>query len=419
MALVQPGDSVYLGGWTSVPLTLCAGLAEQAAALRDVTVVTFLTAFNWDRPELLAAFQIVTAYTGPYERGPAREGRFDYLPVAGFREGRAPNGFPESFDVVGVPISPPDEDGYCSFGGGVWFGPTVLRGAKAAVGEVHPEFIRTGGDNRVHISRFAALTENVAVAGPPPIPPRSEEAEIAAQVACSLIASEIIKDGATIQIGVGDVSAALALYLGDKHDLGIHSEIIPGGVADLVKCGAVTGRHKEVHPGKVVGAALVQMPPEELAYIDGNETFELYDFCHTDDMRLLLQLSNFVAVNNALFVDVTGNACGESWGPQVFSGPGGQPTFAYAASTTSAQSVIALPSSQMAGGERRPRLLAALPEGSTVTSHRAYVDYVVTEQGIARLTGKTLRGRIDELVSVAHPDFRAELRAEARKLYGV
>ncbi len=134
-------------------------------------------------------------------------------------------------------------------------------------------------------------------------------------------------------------------------------------------------------------------------------------------MRVLLQFQEFVAINNALLVDLTGNVCAETWGPRVFSGPGGQPTFSYAASVTSGRSIIVLPASQLVAGERHSRILAALPEGSTITSHRAFVDYVVTEQGIAHLTGKSLRERAAELISVAHPDFRAELRREAACLY--
>ncbi len=136
-------------------------------------------------------------------------------------------------------------------------------------------------------------------------------------------------------------------------------------------------------------------------------------------MRVLLQFENFVAINNALFVDLTGNVCSESWGPQVFSGPGGQPTFAYAASVTNAHSIIVLPSSQLVGNVRHSRIMPALPQGSTITAHRAFVDYVVTEQGIARLSGRPIRERIAELIGIAHPDFRAELRDEAQKLYGI
>jgi 4-hydroxybutyrate CoA-transferase len=271
----------------------------------------------------------------------------------------------------------------------------------------------------VPIAVFDRLAEFSGAAPPPPIPPRSEETVYAAEVICTLTAAELVPDRSTLQIGIGDVSAAMALYFGDKRDLGIHTELLPGGIVDLVDQGVVTGKYKEVHPGKVVASVAAQLPPEEMARIDGNPAFELYDFNHTDDMRVLLQFERFVAINNALFVDLTGNVCAESWGPLPYTGTGGQATFAYAAHVTNRHSVIVLPSSQLVNGERQPRIMATLPEGSTVTSHRAFVDYVVTEQGIATLSGKSLRERIGELISVAHPDFQAELRREAATVYGI
>lgn len=419
VSLVKSGDAVYAGGWTSVPVSLCAALAERRSELRDVTVGTFLTPYNWDTPETLARFRIVSFYAGPYERAAVNAGRFEYVPAAQWRDGRLPPGFDLGYDVALIPISPPDDDGFCSFGGAVWFGPTISERAPTLIGEVHPEFIRTGGQNRIHVSRFQRLAEISGTPAPPPIAPRSEETEIAAQVICTLVASEIVRDGCTLQIGIGDVSAAMPVFLGEKHDLGVHTEICPGGIADLVKQGVVTGARKTLHPGKVVASCLVQMPQAELDYINGNETFELYDFSHTDDLRNLLQIEDFIAINNALAVDLTGNVCSATRGAQIYSGPGGQPAFAVGASTSSGGSVIVLPSSQLAGGERRPRIVATHEAGSTITVHRGFVDYVVTEQGIAHLRGKSLRGRIRELISVAHPDHRAELKRAAARLYGI
>jgi 4-hydroxybutyrate CoA-transferase len=236
-------------------------------------------------------------------------------------------------------------------------------------------------------------------------------------VICTLVAAEIVKDRATLQIGIGDVSAALLAFLGDKHDLGIHTELCPGGIVDLVRRGVVTGKYKSLHPGKVVASALAQMPEEDLDFIHENPLFELYDFTYTDDLRNLLQLEGFTAINNALFVDLTGNVCSETRGSEVFSGPGGQPAFAVSASTSSGGSVIVLPSSQLRPDGRVPRVVAELPPGSTPTVHRGFVDAVVTEQGIARLRGKGLRERVGEMLAVAHPDFRADLRKDARRLY--
>lgn len=228
---------------------------------------------------------------------------------------------------------------------------------------------------------------------------------------CTLVASELIHDGDTLQIGLGDVTSAMALYLDDKHDLGIQTELIPGGIVDLVEKGVVTGKHKQVAPGKVIGSAFAMLPQEELAGADMNPKFELWDFCHTDDVRVLMREENFVAINNALQIDLTGQITAETLNGRVYSGPGGQTAFAFAASwCEGGRSVIAVPSSSLVGSERESRILPELPLGSVVTVPRTYVDYVVTEYGIASLRGKTIRQRTEELIAVAHPDFRGELR---------
>jgi acyl-CoA hydrolase len=416
---IRSGDVVYAGGWTSVPPTLCRELVARRGELRDVTINTYLTPFDWDDAATLAHYRVRTFYTGPRERPAAQAGRFDYVPIAQWRAGQLPPGFGDPFDVALVPISPPDGNGYCSFGSGAWFSPTITRQTKTLIGEVHPEFIRTGGQNYVHISKFACIAEADQPPAPPPIPPRSAETELAAEVICTLIAGEIVRDGATLQIGIGDVSAALLAFCSDKNDLGIHTELCPGGVVDLIRAGVINGKYKSLHPGKVVASALSQMPAEDMAFIDGNPTFELYDFSYTDDLRNLLQLENFTAINNALAVDLTGNVCSETRGPAVFSGPGGQPAFAVGASTSSGGSVIVLPSSQPLPSGRVSRIVPMLDAGSTATVHRGFVDFVVTEQGIARLRGKSIRERAGELIAIAHPDFREELRAEAKRLYQI
>ena len=161
------------------------------------------------------------------------------------------------------------------------------------------------------------------------------------------------------------------------------------------------------------------MPGEDLEFISQDDRFELYDFTHTDDLRNLLRIENFVAVNNAMAVDVTGNVAAETLGSSLFSGTGGQAAFAVGASTAAGGSVTVLPSSQLTPSGRQSRIVAGHPAGCVVTVHRGFVDFVVTEQGIARLRGKSLRERIGEMISIAHPDFRTELRHEAAKLYGI
>lgn len=418
VALVKDGDVVWGGGWTSVPPQLCAALSARGPELKDVTVISFLTPYKWDTPENLANFKIKTAYASPLDRAAVREGRMEYLPVSQFRQGKLPPGI-DRLDVAMIPISPPDAEGWCSFGGGVFFSPAVVKVTKTLIGEIHENFIRTGGDNRVHISQFQRVIEYTLPPAAAPIPPRSEETELAAQVICTLVASEIVYDRCTLQFGIGDVSAALPAFLDERRDLGIHTELLPGGIPDLVEKGVITGKYKPHHVGKIVASALGQVSPEDLARIDGNPLYELYDFDYTDDLRVLLQIENFVAVNNAMAVDLTGNVSSETQGPNLFSGTGGQAAFAVSASTAAGGSVIVLPSSSLVAGTRQTRIVGGHPPGTVQTVHRGFVDFVVTEQGIARLRGKSIRERINELISVAHPDFQSELKQEAQRLYGI
>jgi len=232
----------------------------------------------------------------------------------------------------------------------------------------------------------------------------------------------LVNDGDTLQMGVGTVSASLGLYLDDKNDLGVQTELITGGIVDLVERGVVTGNRKTIHPRKVVGSALTALAPDEMDRIDGHPVFELYDFGHTDDLRRLIQVENFVTVNNALQVDLTGQVSAESIGQQMYTGVGGQTVFMIAgAYSPGGKSVSVTPSSSVpsATGKRVSRIVPTLDPGGVVTVPRTYIDYVVTEQGVAELRGKTIRERVRALLEVTHPDFRAELEDEARRLYAL
>ncbi|MEX2236651.1 MAG: acetyl-CoA hydrolase/transferase C-terminal domain-containing protein [Dehalococcoidia bacterium] len=417
---VKSGDSVMVAPFTCTPHTLCNALYERRSELEDVDIEHPASLYSWARPADGSKFRVVTPYATPLDREGVNSGRVDYLPFARWRYDEVPVGLNPDPDVYLVPVSPPDANGYCSFGPGVWFSRTFTRAAKIVVAEVHENFIRTGGENFVHESAIDWFTEAQIPTGTVPIPPRSDEESAVTEVICTLIAADLVHDRDTVQIGIGTVSSAMAPYLGDKHDLGMQTEMITGGVVDLVDHGVLTGRYKTLHRDRVVGSVLVAMPPEEMQRIDGNPAFELYEFGYSDDVRLLLQQDNLIAINNALFVDLTGQVCSESIGPRVWTGVGGQTAFAIAAGySRGGRSVTVTPSSHVINGQRVTRIVPMLPEGALVTVPRTFVDYVVTENGIATLRGKTVRERIGELIAVAHPDFRADLQKEASRIYHV
>jgi 4-hydroxybutyrate CoA-transferase len=412
--LVTSKSSVYLGMFASCPEGLAKALYARHPQVTDVDIYHFVAPFVWASPETAGHFRLITAFATPADRNQVHAGTAEYQPIGNFRESYIKEIL--SFDTVMVKTSPPDAQGYMSYGASLWINRTACDVAKQIICEVDERLIRTYGENFIHISEVAALVEHQASDDrEAPIPPRTEEVTAAAEVICTLVASELIRDGDTLQVGIGDVTSAMALYLEDKHDLGIQTELIPGGVADLVEKGVVTGRRKKIAPGKVVGSAFAVLPREELAMADMNPKFELWDFCHTDDLRVLVREENFVAINNALQIDLSGQVTAETLNGKVYSGPGGQTVFAIAASwCEGGRSIIAVPASSLtANGERMSRILPELPAGSAITVPRTYVDYVVTEHGIASLRGKTTRQRAEELISVAHPDFRADLRKAA------
>lgn len=417
---VKPGDTVGVAPFTCTPFTLCEALYARRAELHSVRIEHPAALFGWVRPGEENGLDVRDNYATLSSRDLVNDGRIDYLPIGRWREDEIPGGYTAEPDVFMAPVSPPDKHGYCSFGPGVWFSRRLSLGAKTVIAEVHEDFIRTGGENFIHVSQIDRFCEGQKPTGNLPIPPRTEEETFVTEVICTLVASELVRDRDTLQMGVGTVSAALGMYLGDKEDLGVQTELITGGIAQLVEAGVATGKYKTLHKGKVVGSAFVALSEEEMRLIDGNPTFELYDFGYTDDVRMLVQHENLVAVNNALLVDLTGQVAAESIGSRVWTGVGGQTAFMIAAQySRGGRSITVLPSSHQLNGKRVTRIVPALPEGSLVTVPRTFVDYVVTENGIATLRGKTVRERVAELIAVAHPDFQGELRSEAKRLYGV
>lgn len=420
---VKSGQTVMAAPFTCTPHTLCNALIARGrrGGLEGVYVEHPASLSAWTQPGLEHVFHLKDNYATPPNRAACHAGDMEYLPIGVWKSWEVPPGFNPEPDVFFVPVSPPDAKGYCSFGPGVWLSREMCHRAKLVIAEVHEDFIRTGGENFVHIDQLDVLVEATTPTGTLPPPPDNPEETAAVEVICTLVASELINNRDTIQLGVGTVSASVGLFLDEKEDLGVQTELITGGLVDLVNKGVVTGKYKNVHREKVVGSALVALSREEQAKIDGHPAFELYDFGYTDDLRRLIQVERFVTVNNALIVDLTGQVSGEALDHRMYTGVGGQTVFMIAgAYSPGGKSVSVLPSSSVptSTGERVTRIVPVLGGGCPVTVPRTFVDYVVTEQGIATLRGKTMRERARELVAISHPDFRPELARAAREMYG-
>ncbi len=421
---VRSGQTVGVAPFTASPVTLCEGLkarAREKGDLENVRIEHLAALVCWTDPDLLGAFTLLDNYATPPNRAACHAGDSEYLPIGLWRSHELPCGVTSDPDVFLVPVSPPDARGYCSYGPGVWMSPTIVKGAKLVIAEIQEDFIRTGGENFVHVDQIDWFVEGAQPPPPPPQAPPSDEEVAQVEAICTSVAVELVNDGDTLQMGVGTVSASLGRFLDFRNDLGIQTELITGGIADLVASGNVTGERKTIHKGKVVGSALTSMPPEELAKIDGNPTFELYDFGYTDDLRRLIHLENFVTVNNAMAVDLTGQVSAEAFDHRAYTGVGGQTVFMLAgAYSPGGKSVSVVPSSSVpsTGKERVTRIVSTLAPGTPVTVPRTYVDFVVTEFGIAELRGKTVKQRARAMCEIAHPDFRDDLLDHAKRMYG-
>jgi acetyl-CoA hydrolase len=406
---VRSGQRVYIGGGCGVPVVLAGELARRAPELRDVEIIHILTAGTsaWVTPEASSAFRVNSLFIGPNVRDAVQEGRADFTPVflseipRLFREGHLP------IDVALIAVSPPDEHGYCSYGVEVGVTKPAVESARVVIAEINPRMPRVWGNSFIHISRIDYCVE---VDYPLPEFRQGEPAPLYSRIGRHV--ADLIEDGATLQMGIGAIPNAVLDYLGDKRDLGVHSEMFSDGIIDLVQRGVITGARKTLLPGKLV-AGFVLGTERVYRFIHNNPIIELRTTDFTNDPFTISRNDKMVAINAALQVDLTGQVCADSIGTKFYSGVGGQADFIRgAARSKGGKPIIALPSTALGGTVSR--IVSTLEPGAGVTTSRNDVHYIVTEYGVAYLYGKTVRQRAEALIAVAHPDFRAELAAAAR-----
>ncbi len=414
---IKSGDRVFFTPGRQ-PWALGLALAARKEELKGVrvTVPTPDRDFGWYDRGWEESFAIIVGFGMPIVWEMMSERRCDM--AVGVMGGIDIT--EEALDVVLVEISTPDEHGFCSFGQSVWNKKEMVQAAKLVLAEVNSRLIRTCGTNYVHVSEIDYFVEHTPserlpgradLRGKSVSEPRRELKNIAEYLAT------LIKDGDTLEIGVGTTTEPLP-QLGifdNRHDLGWHSEHTPGKVIELVQEGVFTGRCKTINQGKVVATAFGG-GQKDLEFVQMNPTFELHSVVYVNDPRTIAAHDNMVAINNALSIDLTGQITAESIGPRMLGGTGGQLSFATgAAYSKGGRCVTLLPST--ARGGTVSRIVAMFEPGTAITVPRSLADFVITEYGIASLRGKTQRQRAEEMISIAHPDFRAELKKEAQKLY--
>jgi 4-hydroxybutyrate CoA-transferase len=324
-------------------------------------------------------------------------------------------------DIVITEVSTPDDNGFCSFGNSLWAKKKQIENAKIVIAEVNKNLIRTFGDNYIHVSQIDYFVEHLSagrgigtgsLAGRGLKEPEPYLRTIADNV------SKLIKSGDTLQIGVGRTTEPLVRLglLEGKCDLGWHSEATPPGVISLVREGVINGKYKTVHKGKAVVTSIGGGSREEMEWVNNNPLFWLVDVAYLEDIRVIAAHDNFVAINNALAVDLTGQIAAETIGTRQMSAAGGQIPFVFGSwLSKGGRAISVLPSTAKEGTVSR--IMPTRPQGTIVTIQRNCADTVVSEYGVAHLKGKSVRHRAEELIAIAHPDFRTELKKEAKKLF--
>ena len=406
---IQSGDRVWIHPGCNTPVRLINAMVERAPELENVEVVHILTFADapYVEPGMEAHFRHRALFTGGNVRKAVNEGRADFVPIHLHEVPSLITGGLMPIDVALVHLSPPDEHGFCSFGVGVDATKAAVENARTVIALVNQQMPRSLGDSFVHISK---LTHVVEVDDPIIEHPMAPEISDVARAIGGNIAS-LIPDGATLQMGIGEIPDAVLDFLEDKQHLGVHTEMFSDGLVDLFEAGVVTNERKTLHRGKIV-ASFVIGTRRAFEFVDNNPFMEFHPNEYVNNPFVVAQNDNMVAINSAIAVDLTGQVCADSIGTRVYSGFGGQLDFVRgAARAKGGVPIIALPSTALGG--TTSRLVDTLLPGSGVVTTRADVHFVVTEYGIAELWGRSLRERARSLIDIAHPDFQDELERAA------
>ena len=411
---IQGGMRTFLTGNCSVPQRVMAALVEYAPNFdRPLEIAQVLTVGSADyvAPGMEKYIRVNTLFISANVRQAVNEGRADFTPcflseIPGlFRSGILP------LDVALIQVSPPDEHGFCSFGVEVGVTKTAAETAKIVIAEVNDRMPRTLGDSFIHVSK---LTHIVPVSYQLPEHRMGDIAEVEKKI--GYYCASLIEDGSTMQMGIGGIPDAVLTFLGDKKDLGIHTELFSDGVIELVDRGIINGEKKTLHPGKIV-AGFMLGTQRLYDFVHDNPIVELHPTEYVNDPFRIAQNNQMVAINSAIEVDLTGQVCADSIGPRLYSGVGGQIDFVYGASRSrGGRPIIGMPSSAEVKGKLVSKIVPMLKQGAGVVTTRSHVHYVVTEFGIADLYGRTIRQRARALIDVAHPQFREELEKVAHDL---
>jgi 4-hydroxybutyrate CoA-transferase len=408
--LVKSGNRVFMTGNCSTPQVFLEALVNRYEELDHVEVPQLLGLGPGDyiTAEMSDHIRLNSLFIAPNVRKAINNGLADFTPIFLseipnlFRSGRL------VLDIAVIQVSPPDAHGYCSYGVEVGVTKSAAESAGMVIAEINPKMPRTLGDSFIHVDQIAHFIEvDYELPEVPSGEPNAVQEQIARHIA------ELVPDGATMQLGIGGIPNAVLKQLTGHKNLGVHTELFSEGVMDMIRAGIITNAMKTIHPGKVV-SGFVLGTKALYDFIHDNPIFEMHPTEYVNDPFVIAQNRKMVSINSAIEIDITGQVCADSMGPQFFSGAGGQLDFVRgAARSEGGMTVIALPSTAMKG--KISRITTQLKPGAGVVTTRYDVRFIATEYGIADMYGRTIAERVHALVGIAHPDFREELMKYARE----
>lgn len=408
---IKSGQRVVVAHACGEPSIILDAMVANAAQYENVEIIHMVAMGKaaYCQPQYDKNFHHNAFFLGGSTRAAAAEGRVDFTPVyfseipSVLREDLRPN-------VTLLQCSPPDEHGYVSLGVSVDYTKPAAEASDLVIAQVNQNMPRTLGDSFLHVTQIGCLVEAdtpVIELAPPKI--GDVERAIGENVA------SLVRDGDTLQLGIGAIPDAVLLFLKEKNDLGIHTEMFSDGVVELVEAGVITNKAKTLHRGQSVATFL--MGTRRLYdYVNNNPAVAMYPVDYVNDPYVIGQNDNLVSINSCVQVDIMGQVVSTSAGLRQISGVGGQVDFVRGANLSKGgRAIMAMPSTT--GKGKISKIVPFLDQGSAVTTTRNEVNYVITEYGIAQLRGKSLRQRAEALIRIAHPDFRDELTAEFRRRY--
>ena len=408
---IKNGSRVFIGTGCGEPQHLIKAMVVDSN-IQDILIYQMLSSTLSgfiDDESFRRRFSLKLFFISQSMRKAAFEGKIDYIPAYLSQIPRLFASQRIGLDVALVQVSPPDKFGYCSLGVSVDITRSGLENSGMVIAQVNPRMPRTWGDSFVHLDEIDWLVpfEEPLVE----VIPTVKDNEIARRI--GLFVSQLIDDGATLQIGFGHLPYAILHYLDNKKDLGLHTQLITDGLLPLFKKNIITNKKKTLLPGRTVTSLC--MGSEKLyAYVNNNPAFYFRSSEFVNDPTVIARNDHLVSISSALEVDLTGQICSDSMGYLFYSGIGDQVDFLRGSSMSNGGfSIVALPSTAQNGAVSR--IVPHLSEGAGVATTRGDVNFVITEYGIAELQGKGIFQRVMELAQIAHPKFREELIRVAKK----